>query len=485
VPGSILIVDDEARICSLLVRALEAEGLNAESALDPEEGLERLKEHPFDIVITDLRMPGIDGLELLRRAKVIRPQCEVVLMTGHASVETAREALKRGAVDYITKPFEIDKELLPVIFDVLHAAEGEEEESLPTAPPKDDDEPLSGCVGSSDVIRSILEKVRKVARSNAPVLLRGESGTGKEIFANLIHRFSPRADRPMVRMNCAALPETLMESELFGYARGSFTGASQDRVGLFQAADGGTMFLDEVGEVSSTLQPKLLRVLQDGEFHRIGDARHAVSVDVRIVAATNRDIDEAVRNGAFRRDLYYRLNVVPIEVPPLRDHIEDLPELIDHFFRKIGNPEKVRPSEEALEIMRRYPWPGNIRELANAIEYALVLGEPPEIGVGDLPVAIQDYERKSHQRMPEEDSNGSTLEDIEMRCILQAMARTGYNRTRAAHLLGITRRTLGYRIQKYDLGGRLDRDQAENEAAGQAAMRKVRPKPPYPREVNA
>jgi DNA-binding NtrC family response regulator len=485
VPGSILVVDDEPRICSLLVRALEAEGLNAESALDPEEGLERLKGHPFDIVITDLRMPGIDGLELLRRAKVIRPQCEVVLMTGHASVETAREALKRGAVDYITKPFEIDKELLPVIFDVLNAAEGEDEEPLPTAPPKDDGEPLSGCVGSSDLIRSVVDKVRKVARSNAPVLLRGESGTGKEIFANLIHYFSPRADRPMVRVNCAALPETLMESELFGYARGSFTGASQDRVGLFQAANRGTMFLDEVGEVSSALQPKLLRVLQDGEFHRLGDARHAVSVDVRIIAATNRDIEEAVQNGIFRRDLYYRLNVVPIEVPPLRDHIEDLPELIDHFFRRIGNPESVHLSEEALEIMRRYPWPGNIRELANAIEYGLVLGEPPEIGVGDLPVAIQDYERKRHQQIPAEDSNGSTLEDIEMRCILQAMARTGYNRTRAAHLLGITRRTLGYRIQKYDLAERLDRDQAENEAAGQAVLRKVRPKPPLPRDANA
>jgi len=276
-----------------------------------------------------------------------------------------------------------------------------------------------------------------------------------------------------------------MESELFGYARGSFTGASQDRVGLFQAANRGTMFLDEVGEVSATLQPKLLRVLQDGEFHRIGDARHVVAVDVRIIAATNRDIDEAVQNGAFRRDLYYRLNVVPIEVPPLRDHIEDLPELIDHFFRRIGNPENVRFSEEALEIMRRYPWPGNIRELANAIEYALVLGESPEIGIGDLPVAIQDYERKRHQRIPAEESDGSTLEDIEMRCIVHAMARTGYNRTRAAHLLGITRRTLGYRIQKYNLAERLDRDQAENEADGEAAMHKVRPKPPYPRDVNA
>jgi two-component system response regulator AtoC len=485
VSGSILVVDDEPRICSLLLRAFEAEGLRAESALDPEEGLERLKEHPFDIVVTDLRMPGIDGLELLRRAKVIRPRCEVVLMTGHASVETAREALKRGAVDYITKPFEIDKELLPIIFDVLRAAEGEDEEALPTAPPKDDGEPLLSCVGSSEIIRSVLEKVRKVARSNAPVFLRGESGTGKEIFANLIHHFSPRADRPMVRVNCAALPETLMESELFGYTRGSFTGASQDRAGLFQAADGGTMFLDEVGEVSSTLQPKLLRVLQDGEFHRIGNAHHAISVDVRIIAATNRDIEEAVENGLFRRDLYYRLNVVPIDVPPLRDHIADLPELIDHFFQKIGNPANVRLSEEALETMRRYPWPGNTRELANAIEYALVLGEPPEIGVEDLPVAIQDYERKRHHRIPAEDGEGNTLEDIEMRCILQAMARTGYNRTRAAQLLGITRRTLGYRIQKYNLAERLDRDQAESEAAGQTAMRKVRPRTPLPRDANA
>jgi transcriptional regulator with PAS, ATPase and Fis domain len=276
-----------------------------------------------------------------------------------------------------------------------------------------------------------------------------------------------------------------MESELFGYARGSFTGASQDRVGLFQAANGGTMFLDEVGEVSSTLQPKLLRVLQDGEFHRIGDARHAVSVDVRIIAATNRDIEEAVQNGAFRRDLYYRLNVVPIEVPPLRDHLEDLPELIEHFFLRIGNPANVRLSREALETMRRYSWPGNIRELANAIEYALVLGEPPEIGVADLPVAIQDSERKRHQQLPAENGDASTLEDIEMRCILQAMARTGYNRTRAAHLLGITRRTLGYRIQKYELAERLEREQAENEAAGQAAMSKVRPKPPLPNNANA
>jgi DNA-binding NtrC family response regulator len=399
-----------------------------------------------------------------------------------ATVETAREALKRGAVDYITKPFEIDKELLPVIFDVLRAAEVEDVVPPPQPPPKDGREPLSGFVGSSAVIRSVIDKARKVARSSSPVLLHGESGTGKEIFANLIHRLSARAERPMVRVNCAALPETLMESELFGYARGSFTGASQDRTGLFQAANGGTMFLDEIGEVSGTLQPKLLRVLQDGEFHRIGDARRTVTVDVRIIAATNRDLAEAVENGAFRRDLYYRLNVVPIEVPPLRDHLGDLPELIDHFFQKIGNPQNVRLSREALETMQSYSWPGNVRELANAIEYALVLGEPPEIRVEDLPVAIQDHDRKRHHPLQEEDGEGGTLEGIEMRCILQAMARTGYNRTRAAQLLGITRRTLGYRIQKYALAERLDREQAEadGESPDSAAIPKDRPKPPAP-----
>jgi two-component system NtrC family response regulator len=490
VSASILVVDDEPRICSLLVRALEAEGLFAESALDPELGLERLKEQPFDIVVTDLRMPGIDGLELLRRAKAIRPQCEVVLMTGHATVETAREALKRGAVDYITKPFDVDKELLPVIFDVLHAAADAEESEADAArpvPPEPSDEPLASVVGSSDVIGAVIEKARKVARSKAPVLLHGESGTGKEVFANLIHSLSPRGDHPIVRVNCAGLPETLMESELFGYIRGSFTGALQDRVGLFQAAHHGSIFLDEVGELSATLQPKLLRVLQDGEFHRIGDARHTVTVDVRVIAATNRDLEEAVQNGNFRRDLYYRLNVVPIEMPPLRQHIEDLPELIEHFFQKIGNPEDVRFSREALDTMRSYSWPGNVRELANAIEYALVLGEPPEVRVEDLPVAIQDYERKRHQRLPAEDRDESTLEGIEMRCIFQAMARTGYNRTRAAHLLGITRRTLGYRIQKYELAGRLEYAQAEaaRDTSDPGGIGKLRPKPTPPRNASA
>jgi two-component system response regulator AtoC len=457
VHGSILVVDDEATISALLVRAFEAHGLEAESALDAETGLGRLKERPFDIVVTDLRLPGVDGLELLRRAKGIRPECEIVLMTGHATVETAREALKRGAVDYITKPFEIEDELLPLISEILGtSAEVGSEETPPGSPPKEAEESTARVIGSSELIRSLTEKARKVARSNAPVLLNGESGTGKDVFAHLIHQLSPRSSDPMIRVNCAALPESLMESELFGYARGSFTGASQDRAGLFQAANGGTLFLDEIGEIPIALQPKLLRVLQDGEFHRLGDAQRAVQVNVRVIAASNRDLEEAVQRGTFRRDLYYRLNVVPIEIPPLRNHLEDLPELVDHFMRKIGNPNGVRLSDAALETMRSYSWPGNVRELANAIEYALVLGEPPEIRIEDLPIAIQDHERVQHAPLHTGPGDANTLESIEQRCILQAMARTDYNRTRAAQLLGITRRTLGYRIQKYDLGERLE-----------------------------
>ena len=289
--GSILVVDDEARISSLLVRALEEHGFEAESALDAETGLGRLKERPFDIVVTDLRLPGADGLELLQRAKGIRPECEVVLMAGHATVETAREALKRGAVDYITKPFEIEDELLPLISEILRAsAEVDAESPPPGSPPKQAEDSTARVVGSSESIRLLIEKARKVARSDAPVLLNGESGTGKDIFAHLIHQLSPRSADPMVRVNCAALPESLMESELFGYARGSFTGANRDRAGLFQAAHGGTIFLDEIGEIPIALQPKLLRVLQDGDFHRLGDAQHAVYVNVRVIAAPNRNL---------------------------------------------------------------------------------------------------------------------------------------------------------------------------------------------------
>ena len=444
---------------TLLVRGLQRAGFDAESETSPEVALERLKERPFDILITDLRMPKIDGLEVLRRAQAVRSECEVVLITAHATVDTAREALKRGAVDYLTKPFSIEKELIPLVREIVAAGDEDEAAEDPRArraPARTRREAETPeLVGQGDVIRKIFERARKVAATNSSVLLTGETGSGKEIFANLIHRFSPRYTRPMIRINCAALPETLLESELFGYTKGSFTGANRDHIGVFQAADGGTIFLDEIGEISAAFQPKLLRVIQEGEFYRIGDVRRPIRVDVRVIAATNRNLTQAVRSGVFREDLYYRLNVVPIEIPALREHMEDLPDLIAHFVRKLGQGQEVRFAPEALEAMNRYGWPGNVRELANAIEHAVVLGDGLEISLEDLPVSIRDDERMRRAETPGDAAkpatSARTLEEIEMDCILQALDKTNHNRTQAARLLGITRRRLGYRISKYSL----------------------------------
>jgi len=477
VPGRVLIVDDEPRIGALLSRALEADGWAVECSQDPEKGLALLREQPFDIVVTDLRMPRIDGLEILRRAKAIRPACEVVVMTGHATVATAREALKRGAVDYITKPFSIERELKPVLGGIVESTASDESEEGPVRREEPEERSAEeAVVGRSPRLLQAVEKARKIARARAPVLLRGESGTGKEIFANLIHALSDRCDRPLVKVNCAALPESLLESELFGHVRGAFTGATSDRDGLFKAADGGTIFLDEIGEVSAAFQPKLLRVLQDGEFHRVGEARRAIHADVRVIAATNRDLEEAVRSGAFRQDLYYRLNVVPLDLPPLRERVEDLEDLIVHFARRHAGGRRVRFSERAMDALLRYPWPGNVRELSNAVEYALVLGEAEEVRLGDLPVAIQDFERQREDGLSPDAApadGDDTLEGIEMRCILQAMVKTGFNRTRAARLLGITRRTLGYRIGKYGLEEHLRSLQEAAEAPAASGPRRM------------
>ena len=317
-----------------------------------------------------------------------------------------------------------------------------------------------------------------MAHSDVPVLLQGQSGTGKEMVSGLLHKLSRRSERPFIKVNCAALPETLLESELFGHTKGSFTGATSDRDGLFKAADGGTLLLDEIGETSLTFQPKLLRVLQDGEFHRVGDAQRAVKVNVRIIAATNRDLVKAVRTGDFREDLYYRLNVVPLEIPPLRERIDDLDDLLEHFIaqaaRKHVGYAKVRFPDEIVRILSRYPWPGNIRELANAVESATVLAESPVVRLADLPLAIQDFARSLGEEVGSisqvaAGAPAETLEEIEMRCIIQAMVKTSFNRTRSADLLGVTRRTLSYRINKYDLEEELSRLQEASEEQAQAS----------------
>jgi DNA-binding NtrC family response regulator len=453
VPAEILIVDDEPKIGELLQTVLERAGLRVEVCQDPEHALVLLKERSFDVVVTDFKMPGIDGLELLRRTKAIRPECEVVLMTAHATVEMAREALKRGAVDFITKPFSPERELNPLILGLLDAPAIDHSEARLPAGQGSAEGPvdvLEAIVGRGSSMRELLERVEKVARSEASALLRGESGTGKELVADAIHRLSPRRDQKLIKVNCAALPETLLESELFGHTKGSFTGAHVDREGLFQAADGGTLFLDEVGEISPTFQPKLLRVLQDGELHRIGEVGEVTHVDVRVIAASNRDLEKAVASGHFRADLYYRLNVVPLILPPLRERREDLPDLIEHFKKTFGGGRTVKFSQEALDALSAYEWPGNIRELANAIQHAIVLGDPPEIQLASLPVAIQDFTHNNCDRIP---SRPDTLGGIEMRSIIQAMSKTGNNVTQAAQLLGVTRRTLTYRIKKYGLQG--------------------------------
>ena len=468
--GRILVVDDEPLMGPMLHRTLGSVGLEVESFVDPEAALARLREQPFDVLVTDLRMPGIDGLEVLRRAQAIRPSCETIVITAHASVGTAREALKRGAADYLTKPFSVELELIPVIRGVLEAEPSEER--------RDEDDALSvvvGPVGESSLIRDVVARAQRVARSSAPVLLLGESGTGKEVFADLIHRSSPRASAPLLRINCAALPDSLLESELFGHARGAFTGATRDREGIFAAADGGSLFLDEIGEMALNVQPKLLRVLQQGEVQRVGESGRSIRVDVRVIAATNRDLREAVKRGAFRSDLYYRLAVLPLEIPPLRERIEDLPELIQHFLTRLGA--KARFSADALGAMQRYAWPGNVRELANAVEHAVVLGNGPELHVGDLPAALQEAEWQ-HAGEPAVDDE-ATLEAIEQRMILQTLERTHCNRTEAARLLGITRRTLGYRIRKYGLEPSIDslRNEASAPVPQKPVMRRVPMRP--------
>ncbi len=457
--GSILIIDDEFRLVPALRSVLEIEGHHVQYSADPQGGLELLKQYPFDVLLTDLVMPKMDGIEVLRRAKKIRPSCEVVLMTAFASVATARDALKQGALDYITKPFSAQHDLKPLIRDILLSAESEGAEiSEPPRGPKRAGgvSPLDKVVGRGPAIRKILEKLPRIAQSDATVLLRGESGTGKEIFAEALHELSGRCDQPMIRVNCAAIPETLLESELFGAAKGAYTGADRDRIGLFQAADRGTIFFDEIGEFPTTLQAKLLRVLQEGEFHRIGDSQRLSKVDVRVIAATNRDIDEAVRTGTLRLDLFYRLNVFPLSLPLLRDRPEDLMELIEHFAQSFHKGTHPRFSPEALAAMESYDWPGNVRELENAVEHALVLGDPADLQLSDLPVAIQHAQRRRAAPTLADGRDPETLEEIEIRCILQAMVKTGFNRTRAARLLGITRRTLGYRVHKYELDEDLD-----------------------------
>jgi two-component system, NtrC family, response regulator HydG len=387
----VLVVDDEPTLLRALEALLRRKGYEVTALESPIAATQRLAQEDFDVAVLDIKMPQLSGLELLSAVKHRRPEVEVIMMTGHATVETALAAVKAGAYDYLTKPFE-DVEL--VARAVGKAAERkmlfDRNRQLETQLRERSDAPSDGLVGSSGGMREVARMIDAVAYSAATVLVTGESGTGKELVARALHAKSPRRAHPFVALNCGALTETLLESELFGHVKGAFTGAQRDQKGLFDAADGGTIFLDEIGDIPPPTQVRLLRVLQEGELKRVGSAE-SVHVDVRVIAATHRDLPKLVKSGKFREDLFYRLNVINIPLPPLRDRVDDVPLLAHHFLRRYADrlSKKVRSvAPEALELLSGYRWPGNVRELENAIERAVVLCRSEIVLPGDLPPAV-------------------------------------------------------------------------------------------------
>ncbi|MDP7111405.1 MAG: sigma-54 dependent transcriptional regulator [Myxococcota bacterium] len=447
-PTTILVVDDERSNRASLGRILARAGYDVVEAASGAEALDRLRSRSTAVLLTDLKMPGMDGVELLRAARLVSPDIEVVLMTAYGTVETAVEAMKEGAYDFLTKPLKRHDVLQAVSKAVeKRSLVVENRELRARLKVAADAGPLGRIVGNSVALRSALEVVRQVAPTDATVLVSGESGTGKELVARAIHELSPRTGKPLVRLACAALPETLLESELFGHEAGAFTGAAGKRQGRFETADGGSLLLDEVSETSPATQVKLLRVLQEGEFERVGGSR-TLSVDVRIIAATNRDLEEMVAERSFREDLFYRLNVIRLDLPPLRNRAGDVPLLVDHFVRLYAERHR-KPVEgvdaEAMDLLDGYRWPGNVRELQNTLERAVVLAQTDRLSATDLPESIRGGERRSDElSFPV----GTPLKEVERRMILETLRTTGGDKKLAASLLGIHSRTIYRRMEE-------------------------------------
>ncbi len=462
----ILIVDDEEGMRRLLSRILVKEGYETFAAANGQEALQAVALEEYDLVITDLKMPGMDGLTLLNELKDYDPRLPIIVITAYGTVENAVQALRSGAFDYITKPFEADE----IRLTVAKAFERERliAENRYLHQELEGRYSFSGIVGSSKAMQQVFDVAASVAHSNANVLITGESGTGKELIARSIHFNSPRKEKPFIVLNCAALSESVLESELFGHERGAFTGALHQKKGRFELADQGTLFIDEVGEMSLAAQVKLLRVIQEHEFERVGGNR-TIKVDVRIVAATNKNLEQEVKAGRFREDLFYRLNVVNIELPPLRERREDIEPLAAHFLEKYTREtgkkiEQISP--KALACLVAHDWPGNVRELENVIERAVVLAKGNVLTPRDFPQGIQSRDQICLS-LPE--SGGSLteiLEDLERQLIIQTLNREGRSQTRAAEVLGIKRTTLRYKLEKYKLLGKGLDDAGEDDADG-------------------
>ncbi|MET0625909.1 MAG: sigma-54 dependent transcriptional regulator [Pyrinomonadaceae bacterium] len=444
----ILVAEDEDLMRAIISRLLEEAGYRVAAVASAEEALEAFAAEDVSVTLTDIRMAGMDGLELLDRVKDIDPEALVVVMTAYSSVDSAVAALRKGAYDYVTKPF-VNEDLLQSVKNALRQRElFRENRALRRE--LDRRYSFSEIIGTSESLQRVFRLVEKVAATNTNILVYGESGTGKELVARAIHHNSPRADRPFVAINCGALPETLLESELFGHTKGAFTGATQARAGLFRSAEGGTVFLDEIGEISQALQVRLLRAVQEHEVTPLGSNAPA-RFDARIICATNRDLEREVSEGRFREDLFYRLNVIVFHLPPLRERREDIPLLARHFVKRTareqGQDEKpIRPA--AMTALINYNWPGNVRELQNAIERAFTLsGEA--LDAESLPPRVRDS-AGPHPAVLDPDGLRPTLDDVERRYILDTLASVNHDKARAANILGIDLSTLYRKLKRYD-----------------------------------
>ncbi len=433
--AAIFVVDDDARQREIIAGFLAGRGFQVSTAADAEHALELLDKETPALVVMDVRMPGMGGIQGLVRMRERLPALPVILLTAYADVRDAVDAMRKGAADYLEKPIDLHA-LMAMIDDLTGRRAAPDEAPLPPLPP--------GFVAASPAMARIVREAAMVAPTDATVLVSGDSGAGKEKIANFIHAHSARAGGPFVAVNCAAIPHTLVESELFGHVKGAFTGADANRSGRFETASGGTLLLDEIGELPLDVQPKLLRVLEDGAYERVGESvtRHA---DARIIACTNRDLEKEVAAGRFREDLFWRLNVFHVHVPPLRERAEDIPELVRVFLARAGK-EKARLSPATQALLAAYPWPGNVRELANVIERAAILSSGAVILPEHLPEKIR---AQAPPAPPRDDAQSLSVEAAERRAIREALRQTGGNRTEAAKLLGMSRRTLFYRLKQY------------------------------------
>jgi two-component system response regulator AtoC len=451
-PKTILIVDDEAPMRKNLVELLSEEGYLLLQATDGLTAIEYVRDLNPQLVLLDIKLPKMDGLSALKEIKALKPDVPVIVFTAHGSSERAIEAMKLGAYDYLEKPFSLDEFLLIVkralgysklLDEVNELRRGESSAGLSSA---------SELVGGSGRMQEIFKLIGKAAPTDATVLIQGESGTGKELIANAIQRHSRRSDKPFVKVNCAALPESLLESELFGHERGAFTGAITERKGRFELANGGTVFLDEISDMTPHLQTKLLRVLQQRTFERVG-GKETITVDVRIIAATNKNLDAEMKAGRFRDDLYYRLNVMPIIVPPLRERPEDIPVLVEHFLRKHGGQRNMLISADALAMLQRYSWPGNVRELENVIQRALVLATGSVITLDYLPLSVKAEGELIPRELVWRDGIPlkKIMAEVERGIILKALRQANWNRSKAAEILQINRRSLFEKIKEHHI----------------------------------